>query len=60
MVAAVGDGCRIEEGPIKVNLERTLLTDIPGMAFGVVATATSNDNDKPLPGRTLRRQHTGV
>jgi hypothetical protein len=56
-VSLTAGECRIEEGPIKVNLERTLLTDIPGMPFGVVATATSNVDDKPLPGKMLQIGH---
>jgi hypothetical protein len=33
-----------------VELQRTLLTDVPGIKFGVKADAFSNDDDSPVKG----------
>jgi hypothetical protein len=42
--------CRITDGPVRVELQRTLLTDVPGIKFGVKADAFSNDDDSPVKG----------
>jgi hypothetical protein len=33
-----------------VELQRTLLTNVPGVSFGVKADAFSNEDDKPVKG----------
>lgn len=35
---------------MRVELQRTLLTDVPGIAFGVRAEAFSNEDDTPVKG----------
>jgi len=42
--------CRIADGPVRVELQRTLLTDVPGVMFGVVADAFSNEDGSPVKG----------
>jgi hypothetical protein len=42
--------CRITDGPVRVELQRNLLTDVPGIKFGVKADAFSNDDDSPVKG----------
>jgi hypothetical protein len=55
---------RIEDGPIKVALDRTLITDLPGVAFGVIATTTKSEDGKPtqskccMSGRRVKVQGT--
>eukprot|EP00879_Flechtneria_rotunda_P001797 GHRR01001961.1.p1 GENE.GHRR01001961.1~~GHRR01001961.1.p1 ORF type:complete len:2104 (+),score=689.06 GHRR01001961.1:216-6527(+) len=41
---------RIADGPIRVELARTLITDLPGMMFGVRADTFSNDDNSPIAG----------
>ncbi|KAF8063719.1 hypothetical protein HT031_003574 [Scenedesmus sp. PABB004] len=45
---------RIEDGPVRVQLARTLLTDVPGIRWGVRADAFSNDDDAPVLGARAR------
>lgn len=35
---------------MRVELQRNLLTDVPGIKFGVKADAFSNDDDSPIKG----------
>jgi hypothetical protein len=42
--------CRIVDGPVRVELQRTLHTNVPGVAFGVSAEAFSNQDDSPVKG----------
>ncbi len=42
--------CRIADGPVRVELLRTLHTNVPGVAFGVSAEAFSNEDDTPVKG----------
>lgn len=35
---------------MRVELQRTLLTDVPGIKFGVQADAFSNEDDSPITG----------
>jgi hypothetical protein len=35
---------------VRVELSRTLETDLPGVPFGVTAAAYSNEDDAPLDG----------
>lgn len=42
---------RIADGPVRVELQRTLHTNVPGIAFGVSAEAFSNEDDSPVKGR---------
>ncbi|KAF6261957.1 hypothetical protein COO60DRAFT_1458856 [Scenedesmus sp. NREL 46B-D3] len=46
--------CRIADGPVRVELQRSLLTDVPGIRFGVKADAFSNDDDSPVKGATVQ------
>jgi hypothetical protein len=46
--------CRIVDGPVRVELQRTLHTNVPGVAFGVSAEAFSNQDDSPVKGKTTR------
>lgn len=39
---------RIAEGPVRVEINTTLDTDLPGVRFGVAATAFSNEDDSQL------------
>ncbi|KIZ04279.1 hypothetical protein MNEG_3680 [Monoraphidium neglectum] len=41
---------KIADGPVRVELSRTLETDLPGVPFGVTAAAYSNEDDAPLDG----------
>lgn len=42
--------CRIADGPVRVELQRTLLTNVPGVSFGVKADAFRNEDDTPVKG----------
>jgi hypothetical protein len=42
--------CRIADGALRVELTRTLNTDVPGMLFGVMANVYSNEDDTPVDG----------
>jgi hypothetical protein len=44
---------RITDGPVRVELARTLATHLPGVAFGVRADAFSNEDDSPVKGATV-------
>jgi hypothetical protein len=44
---------RIADGPVRVELNRSLETDIPGVKFGVAATAFSNEDDQQLDGASV-------
>ncbi|WIA22673.1 hypothetical protein OEZ86_009641 [Tetradesmus obliquus] len=44
---------KITDGPVRVELQRNLLTDVPGIKFGVKADAFSNDDDSPIKGAVV-------
>lgn len=38
---------------MRVELSRTLETDLPGVPFGVAAAAFSNEDDSPMDGQDV-------
>ena len=50
LLALLLDVDRVADGPVRVELQRTLLTNVPGVAFGVRADAFSNEDDSPVKG----------
>lgn len=57
--AVVAVSCRIADGPVRVELQRTLLTNVPGVSFGVKADAFSNEDDKPVKGEPKQPDPSG-
>lgn len=49
---------RIADGPLRIELSRTLVTDVPGVAFGVRADAFKHDDASPVEGAPLALQRT--
>jgi hypothetical protein len=45
---------RIADGPLSVELRRSLETDLPGVPFGVTAGAFSNEDDEAVNGTAIR------
>ena len=43
----------IADGPVRVELSRTLETDLPGVQFGVTVEAFSNEDDSALDGTAV-------
>lgn len=44
---------RLQPGPLRVTLARSLFTDLPSVVFGVGVTVTSNEDDSDLEVRVM-------
>jgi len=45
---------RIADGPLRLELSRSLETDLPSVAFGVAAAVLSNEDDSRVEGAGVR------